>query len=170
MGRNSGGAQLSLAYDMDHCARLGNVGRSCLSRFNGSAPILDIGLRPRIWVGHAMGAAVLVGTWANLESRSHTWGEHPAHRLWHVSARKPTWLIEDGWHGEVWMSSSKDSVKAANLVHHLGLSHVEWNTTWKGPNATKSQPPCEVWDLGQNPSGTCEVSLGVGISSISEVE
>lgn len=132
-------------------------------------PLLK-GRHRRMWVTHAMGVAVLVGTGVKLAVRSSAWGENPAHRLWHVSSRKPTWLMEDGWQGEVWTSSSWDSVKAANLVHHLGLSHLEWNTTWKGPSATKSQPPCEVWDFGQNPSGTCKVSLGSGISLVSEAE
>ena len=132
-------------------------------------PLLK-GRHRRMWVSHAMGVAVLLGTWVTLASKGRTWDEHPAHRFWHVSARKSTWLMEDGWQGEVWTSSSRDSVKAANLVHHLGLSHVEWNTTWNGPNATKSQPPYEVWDFGQNPMGTCEVSLGLGVSSVSEAE
>ena len=78
--------------------------------------------------------------------------------------------MEDGWQGEVWTSSSRDSAKAANLVHHLGLSNVDWNTSWKGPNATKSQPPSEVWDFGQNPMGTVEVTLGEELSSVSEAE
>ena len=50
---------------------------------------------------------------------------HLGQRLWHVSARQPTWLMEDGWQGEVWTSSPRDSAKAANVVHHLGLSNVD---------------------------------------------
>ena len=124
----------------------------------------------RMWVSHAMGAAVLVGTWVNMEASCSSRRAHPAHRLWQVSSRQPTWLMEDGWQGEVWTSSSRDSAKAANLVHHLGLSHVAWNTSWKGPDATKSQPPSEVWDFGQNPTGTVEVILGQELSSVSEAE
>ena len=132
-------------------------------------PLLK-GRHRRMWVSHAMGVAVLVGTWVNMAASSSSWRAHPAHRLWQVSSRQPTWLMEDGWQGEVWTSSSRDSAKAANLVHHLGLSHVAWNTSWKSPNATKSQPPSEVWDFGQNPMGTVEVTLAEELSSVSEAE
>ncbi|MEE2837949.1 MAG: hypothetical protein VYD51_03810, partial [Bacteroidota bacterium] len=55
----------------------------------------------------------------------------------------------------------------AHLANHLGLAHVAWNTSWDGPNATKSQPPVEVWDFGQNPGATCQVTLERKISSVS---
>ena len=122
-------------------------------------------------VGQACdGCGGVVGTWVNMASKCSTSDNHLGQRLWHVSARQPTWLLEDGWQGEVWASSPRDSVKAANVVHHLGLSFVAWNTSWKGPNATKSQPPSEVWDFGQNPMGTVEVTLGEELSSVSEAE
>ena len=53
---------------------------------------------------------------------------------------------------------------------HVLLPHVAWNTSWKGPNSTKSQPPSEVWDFGQNPTGTEEVTLGEELNSVSEAE
>ena len=62
------------------------------------------------------------------------------------------------------------SSEVQHALRQLGLSHVTWNTTWTGPNATKSQPPSGVWDFGQNPAGTCEVSLGMEISSVSKAE
>ena len=128
------------------------------------------GQQRRVWVRNAMCLAVMAGTWVNLRSNNTSSTRRPAHRLWHVSARTPTWLLEDGWRGVVWTASTRDSANVANLVHHLGLSHVEWNTTHNGPNASKSQPPREVWDFGQNPGGTCEVTLGRKISSVSEAE
>lgn len=132
-------------------------------------PLLQ-GHHRRVWFRHAVGVAVLLGTCVNLGARNTTRSGSPDHRLWHVSSRSPTWMLEDGWRGEVWTSSSRDSVKAAHLVDHLGLAHVAWNTSWNGPNATKSQPPSEVWDFGQNPGGTCQVALGRRISSVSGAE
>ena len=155
--------------------RLGWVKRTGLSPLVWGTALLWLcpllqGRHRQLWVRHAMGVAVFAATGMNIASSSSSWSAHPVHRLWHVPARQPTWLMEDGWQGEVWGSSLRDSVKAANLVHHLGLSHVTWNTKWTGPNATKSQPPSGVWDFGQNPAGTCEVSLGMEISSVSKAE
>ena len=155
--------------------RLGWVKRAGLSPLVWGTALLWLcpllpGRHRRLWVRHAMGVAVLVGTGVNVAFKCRTSDNNLGQRLWHVSARESTWLMEDGWHGEVWASSPRDSVKAANVVHHQGLSHVTWNTTWTGPNATKSQPPSGVWDFGQNPAGTCEVSLGMEISSVSEAE
>ena len=124
----------------------------------------------QVWVRHAMGVSALIGAWVTLETRGTSCKGSPHHRLWHVSARSPTWLMEDGWRGEVWTSSSRDSVKAAHLANHLGLAHVAWNTSWDGPNATKSQPPVEVWDFGQNPGATCQATLERKISSVSGAE
>ena len=132
-------------------------------------PLLQ-GHHRRTWVRHAMGVATLLGTYVDLGARGTTRSGSPGHRLWHVSARTPTWMLEDGLRGEVWTSSSKDSVNAAHVVDHLGLAQVAWNTSWSGPNATKSQPPSEVWDFGENPGGTCEVTFGRNVSSVSGAE
>lgn len=132
-------------------------------------PLLQ-GSHRQVWVRHAMGVSALIGAWATLETRGISCKGSPHHRLWHVSARSPTWLMEDGWRGEVWTSSSRDSVHAAHLANHLGLAHVAWNTSWDGPDATKSQPPVEVWDFGQNPGVTCQVTLERQVNSVSGAE
>lgn len=132
-------------------------------------PLLQ-GHHRQVWVRNAMGVAVLMGTFFNQRSKTTDGEGRSIQGLWHVSARTSTWLLEDGWRGCIWTGSSRDSIKAVNLARHLGLSCVEWNTSWKGPNATKSQPPFEVWDFGQNPGVTCEVTIEHEVSSISGAE
>lgn len=131
---------LSDAFDFP--AHLSSLGVTRVGQFLGLA---NVGSRP--------------ATPPNLASRWRTWV-------------KRTFSTDESGLVLGMFAGDKKSVspEVQHALRQLGLSPVTRNTTWTGPNATKSQPPSEVWDFGQNPAGTYEVSLGMEISSVSKAE
>ena len=97
------------------------VDRPCRARSAclGTGFVVGVSAASRDITGRTLGQTCdgcvgVDGRLGDLECQRHHLQREPPHRLWHVSARTPTWMMEDGWRGEVWTSSSRDSVKATH--------------------------------------------------------